>query len=296
MRFLLATDGSEYSESAARLLTCFDLSERDEILVLHVVAEIPYEDDYRAQVRQFIKRAAPGILRDASNILKPVKAKVATREEEGYPDSAIMDIAGDIDADLIVMGARGIKGLKAFFLGSSTRSVVINSIKPVLVAKPAGWAREGALKVLFATDGSESSKAAGSLLRALPLPEDAGLKIIGVARSPVSDIPGLLNVEVDKEMRAAAAKIRAVESERTERVVDEAETDLGRRFANVGRVIERGDPSVKILGEAERWKADVVAVGSRGLRGVRGMLGSVSRRVLGHAGCAVLVGGKTADR
>jgi nucleotide-binding universal stress UspA family protein len=295
MRFLLATDGSEYSESAARLLTCFDLSERDEILVLHVVAEIPYEDDYRAQVKQFIKRAAPGILRAAAEILKPAKAKVVTREEEGYPDATIMDVAVDIDADLIVMGARGIRGLKAFLLGSSTRSVVINSTKPVLVAKPAGWAREGGLKVLFATDGSVSSEATGGLLKALPLPADAEVRIMSVARSAVSDIPELLNMEVDREMKETVAKIRRVEAERADRVLDEAEKNLKKRFANVGKVTEKGDPSVRILAEAERCKADVIAVGSRGLRGVKGMLGSVSRRVLGHAGCAVLVGRQTSE-
>lgn len=293
---MLATDGSEYSGSAARFLARFDLSERDEVLVLHVVAEIPYEDDYRAQVKQFIKRTAPGILRAAEDILKPAKAKVVTREEEGYPDATIIDVAVGIDADLIVMGARGIKGLKAFFLGSSTRSVVINAVKPVLVAKPPERGGGGDMRVLFATDGSVSAQATGELLASLPLRNDTEVKVMAVARSAFSDITGLPTTEVDEEMRKTTAKIGKLEAERIERVVDEAERLLHKRFSNVGRVIERGDPAVRILAEAGRWKADVIAVGSRGLRGVKGMLGSVSRRVLGHAGCAVLVGGKETGR
>jgi len=37
-------------------------------------------------------------------------------------------------------------------------------------------------------------------------------------------------------------------------------------------------------------KADIIAVGSRGLRGIKGALGSVSRHVLNHAECSVLIG------
>lgn len=296
MRFLLATDGSEYSEGAARFLTRFDFSTGDEIMVLHVIAEVPYEDDYRAQVKQFIKRAAPGILRTASDILKPVKAKVTTREEDGYPDATIMEIAVDADVDLIVMGARGIRGMKAFFLGSSTRSVVINSAKPVLVSKPVAWSREGGMRILFATDGSEPAKTTGGLLKALPLRDDTEVKIINIAGSVGPDIPGGMIAETDERMKETLAKIQTGEAQRALEVVSEAERFLGNRFPNIGKVIEKGDPAAGILGEAEKWKADVVAVGSRGLRGVKGMIGSVSRRVLGHAGCAVLVGGKAAGR
>ncbi|MEJ2697018.1 MAG: universal stress protein [Candidatus Sulfobium sp.] len=292
MKVLLATDGSEFSEGAARFLTRFDFSAQDEIVVLHVVSEIPFEDDYRAQVRQFIRRAAPGILRTAAGILKPVKARVVTMEEEGYPDSTIMDIAANAGMDLIVMGARGIKGLKAFLLGSSTRSVVINSSKPVLVTKPAARGG-GALKVLFAADGSDSAEVTGDLLTSLPLGDDTQVKIINVEWSAVSDIPERLALEVDEKMKETVARMRTVEAEAAERVVQEAELRLRRRFSNVGRIIEKGDPSTLILEESEKWEADMIAVGSRGLRGIRGMLGSVSRRTLGHAGCSVLVGSKT---
>lgn len=296
MRVLLATDGSEYSGSAARFLRRFDFSATDEILILHVVAEIPFEDDYRAQVRQFIRRAAPGILRAASDMLKPVKAKVATMEEEGYPDSTIVDIADKAGADLIVMGARGMKGLKAFLVGSSTRSVVINSTGPVLVVKPAGWEGGARLKILFATDGSDSSRAAGDLLKVMPLREDTEMKVVNVATSAVSDIPDSLTLEADEKLKETVARIRTREAEMAERVVDEAGQVLRNRFSNVVTVVKKGDPSSGILAESRRWKADMIVVGSRGMRGVKGMIGSVSRRMLGHAECSVLVGRKVAEK
>lgn len=36
MKILLATDGSEYSEGAAKFLTNFELSLNDEITILHI--------------------------------------------------------------------------------------------------------------------------------------------------------------------------------------------------------------------------------------------------------------------
>lgn len=45
MKILLATDGSEYSESAAWFLTRLDLSPDDEITILHVVSWIPVMGD-----------------------------------------------------------------------------------------------------------------------------------------------------------------------------------------------------------------------------------------------------------
>jgi len=41
MKILLATDGSEYSETAAKILTCLKLSAEDEITVFHAMYFIP---------------------------------------------------------------------------------------------------------------------------------------------------------------------------------------------------------------------------------------------------------------
>ena len=85
MKILLATDGSDFSE-ADRFLTRFHFTAQDDIIILHAVNEIPYEDDYHAQIRLVIKRVAPKILDASVKILQPVKTKISTLEEEGYPD------------------------------------------------------------------------------------------------------------------------------------------------------------------------------------------------------------------
>ena len=48
MRFLLATDGSEHSENAARFLTRFEFTPDDEITVLTVIGWIPFQEDMQS--------------------------------------------------------------------------------------------------------------------------------------------------------------------------------------------------------------------------------------------------------
>jgi nucleotide-binding universal stress UspA family protein len=291
MKILLATDGSECSDWAAKFLTRFDFSRHDEIFVLHVVSEIPYEDDYHAQIKHAIKRVAPKILNSSRNILAPLKANISVIEEEGYPDTSIIGFAVNSGVDLIVMGARGIKGAKLLFLGSTSRSVAINSPIPVLATRrPKEEPVHEKMKILFATDGSELADSTGRILTSMPFPADTEVTVMNVAWSTVSALPEKIVVEIDDRYKENVAKARTIEYAEAEKLIEHARTSLSRRFKIINGVVQFGDPSIEILDEAERLNPDIIAVGCRGRRGLTGMLGSVSRRILGNASCAVLVG------
>jgi nucleotide-binding universal stress UspA family protein len=290
MRILLATDGSEYSEESAKFLTRFRLTPDDEIIVLHVISEIPFEDDYKAQIRRVIKRVAPKILSAATDILKPVKAKVLTIEEEGYPATVITETAGKSGCDLIVMGARGVRGVKVLFLGSTTRAVAIDATIPVLVTHSPLKQLGGRMKVLFATDGSDSANTTANFLASLPLPDDTEVTIMHVVRSIVSDIPRKYLGEMDIPLKEEMSRAEMRQATESEKIIRDAGAPFPGRITAVRGMTGSGDPSSEILREAEALDADIIALGSRGLRGVKGMLGSVSRRVLGRAACAVLIG------
>ncbi|HXX81578.1 MAG TPA: universal stress protein [Thermodesulfovibrionales bacterium] len=290
MKIVFATDGSEHSEAAAQFLSRFNFSPHDEIVVLHVVSEIPYDDDYHAQIRHVIKKVAPKILHAAQKLLKPARAQLSSLEKEGIPDTTIIQVVEDTGADLVVMGARGLKSMKSFLLGSVTRSVAINSPKPVLVTKALKGERTEKMRVLFATDGSSSSLTTAAFLGSLPFPDPTELVLMNVAWSAASDIPERFVMEVDDKIKKHVAMARSIEVEASERIIDQTKPHLGRRFAKIAGISKGGDPSMEIINEAERIDADLIAVGSRGLKGVKGMLGSVSRRVLGHAHCPVLIG------
>lgn len=65
---------------------------------------------------------------------------------------------------------------------------------------------------------------------------------------------------------------------------------LQSKGAKVRGLVVRGDPSEAIIGVAEDEQVDLIVMGRRGLRGIRGMLlGSVSERVLRHSEVPVMV-------
>lgn len=290
MNILLATDGSECSEVATQFLTRFNFLPEDRIIIAHVVSEVPYEDEYHAQIKRIIRRIAPKILSAASDILKEVRARVSVVEVEGYPDTTLSDVAADSGADLIVMGSRGVKGIKMLVLGSVTRAIVNSSPKPVLVVKRTAWETPRRMKVLFATDGSESSSATARLLAALPFYADFEVTVLNVQRSAFSDVPERFAMEVDDRIKETVAMHRKEESAESEKIIAAAMGYLTGKYENLHALAKFGDPSYEILSTAEEMKADVIAVGCRGLKGIKGMLGSVSRNILIHAKTSVLIG------
>lgn len=290
MNILLATDGSECSDVATQFLTRFKLAPEDRIIISHVVSEVPYEDEYHAQIKRVIRRVAPKILGNASDILKGVKANVSVAEIEGYPDSTIVESAVASGADLIVMGARGVKGVKFFILGSVTRAVVNNSPKPVLVVKRTEWSTPRNMRILFATDGSESAVATAKLLVAMPFYEDFEVTLLNVQQSDYYNIPERFVMEIDDRIKQSVAVRRKEEYAESQKILEEAKSCLTGKYENLQAFTKFGDPLYEILSTAEQVKADIIAIGCRGLKGVKGILGSASRDIIIHAKSSVLVG------
>ena len=130
MKLLLATDGSEYSDGAARFLARFDLSQTDEIMVLHVIPGVPFPHSggpYNAALMQLGEELAPRIIDATTGLMKGLRANVSTVVTTGHPAEAIIDVAAQSDSDMIVMGNRGMKAIGSLLLGSVTRAVAINS-------------------------------------------------------------------------------------------------------------------------------------------------------------------------
>ena len=298
MKILLATDGSEYSEEAAKFLTCLNFTPDDEITVFHTVSWVPFlydEEAYCSALKEIKKEIAPKVLDAALEILKPVPAKVSAAIIDGSPEEYIVNIAAEADMDLIIMGARGIKGIKTLFVGSVTRAVAGRSAKPVLIVRAPIGERKCGMKILFATDGSEYSIATGAFLASLPLAEDTELTVLNVIWSEYSDIPERFSLEVNERMKELVANVRKIEFERSEEILEETVGVLSKRFKHINVLSQIGDPSEQILKTAESFNADLIAVGCRGLKGMKGLMGSVSRNIVTHAKCSVLIGKTCTD-
>jgi nucleotide-binding universal stress UspA family protein len=293
MKLLLPTDGSDYSEGAARFLTHLPLAPDDEVTVLHVISWVPFKDDvesYYANLRHIKQDIAPKILDATLNILKPLPAKISTALMEGYPEKSIIEAAENSGSDLIVMGARGLKGIKQLIIGSVTRAVAVNSPKPVLVIKPSQFEPPVRLKILFATDGSDYANAAGRFLVSMPFHRDSEVTVLNVAWSAVSDIPERLYLEMEEKIKEDVARVRSMEYEASEKILGPVMKHLQENFTYVNGLTRVGDPSTEILSVAEALKTDIIVMGCRGLHGLKGMLGSVSRNIIRHSRCSVLIG------
>ena len=75
------------------------------------------------------------VLEAAAAIARIKGLEVETHAVERDPADAIVDIAGEVDADVVVVGNKGMKGAKRFLLGSVPNKVAHNAPCTVVVVK-----------------------------------------------------------------------------------------------------------------------------------------------------------------
>jgi nucleotide-binding universal stress UspA family protein len=127
-------------------------------------------------------------------------------------------------------------------------------------------------------------------LSSIPFPDDTEVRILNVIWPNIFDIPERFVMEIDERTKNLVAGTRKMEFTESERIIELAREYLNRRFRNIDLLSRVGDPSAEILKTADTMDADIIALGCRGLRGIKGMMGSVSRNVLTHSKCSVLIG------
>jgi len=165
----------------------------------------------------------------------------------------------------------------------------MRSPKPVLVTKLLRE-RLDRLKILFATDGSDHSMATREFLCKLPLHEDTEITVMNVMPSDFLDIPETFAPLIIEKMIEINEKMKATQLTESQKIVEQSREYFRMRFRHVDVLSATGDPSAEIVNMAAASGTDLIAIGCRGLKGIRGMMGSVSRNVLGHSPCSVLIG------
>jgi nucleotide-binding universal stress UspA family protein len=142
------------------------------------------------------------------------------------------------------------------------------------------------MKILIAVDGSECSDAAINEVLHRPWPPKTEVRAITAFEVPVmvgiepwAATPNYFD-QLEKAVRDGA---RATVDQALEKLKPIASETL----EVSGEAIE-GTPGQAIVEEAERWGADLIVMGSRGLgTWNRLLLGSVSSNVVHHAKCSV---------
>lgn len=286
MRVLYATDGSADARAAGEWLSRFPLPASAEIVVLAVVT-LPHSALDIPTVRAYydgLRGAAAAVAEQARADLTRRWAASA-RVVEGEPREEISRLAEEWNADLVVVGARGLGAVKGWLLGSVSTAAVHHAPCPVLVVK---GRPPGLRKAVIAVDGSPDSMRAARFFAALPLDPTLVIRLVAVAeppRIPVAD-PELFALPVPTALQESAGAWRT----RLEGVLRDLETELRSKTANIEQSCILGNPAEEIIGAASEPQIDLVVVGARGHGTMmRLVLGSVSERVLHHAPCSVLV-------
>ena len=287
MRILLATDGSRDAAAATAFLRELPLPAFSKLLIVTAVS-FPTFAFEPPPVREF----KGSVLEDARRVVDEARATLAPRGFDietdvviGNPKHEISRIAGEWNADLVVLGARGLGRIKRFLLGSISLAVARHVSCPVLVVK--GRPRKLG-SILVGMDGSEDSFQALRFLLSLPLARQTKLRLLSVVepiRYPTS-APGAVRAHL-------ARMLKEIENERRgelEKVLEKATAELEGSLTRVTRSTPTGNPADVIVAAATAHDADLVVVGARGLGGMtRLLLGSVSEKVLGYARCPVLI-------
>lgn len=139
---LLATDGSDNAYAAAEFLSKFQLGDDAEINVLHVLPKLPLpskavpDQPTLVEFQKLRVEAAEQVLDETvSRLASGLKTNTLIRE--GDPANEVLKASTEIGADLVVVGSKGLSGIKMFLLGSVSRKVAKHAETSVLVVKQA---------------------------------------------------------------------------------------------------------------------------------------------------------------
>ena len=198
---------------------------------------------------------------------------VTTRLLRGRPSAALLDAA--TDAQLLVVGARGVGGFAGLSLGSVSLHVVTYSACSVVIVRSA---REVG-PVIVAIDGSAES---GVVLRAAL--DEATLRATSLVVMSALFVHSQAEGVLDRERAFAAAKAHANWS--LEQLLRDVSTEND--AIEITQTLPVGYPA-EVLAKAS-LNAQLLVVGSHGGGGFSGMkLGSTAHAVAHNAHCTVMV-------
>ena len=128
---VVGTDGSETASEAVKQAT--ELARRLDAKVHVVSAYEPVPEARLREERQQVpadmqwmvnpREDVDATLRDAGGAIEEAGIQVEVYAREGDPADAILDVAEEQNADLIVVGNKGMTGAKRFLLGSVPNKV-----------------------------------------------------------------------------------------------------------------------------------------------------------------------------
>ncbi len=276
---VVGTDGSEHGVAALRWAAATAVAYGLPLTVLHARPD--------AEAQPTLIGEPTGVLADAVAVARAAEPGVQIRALQ-MPDAPVQSLlAAGENADLLVLGSRGVEGFRGLLLGSTAMHVAPYAQCPVVVVHSGAESgvriegfedyRGNPGQVVLGYDGSPASNRAAAF--AFRHAEAIGCGVVAVSVEPGRGEPE--TERIDPENATPGSDTSAFHSP----VIVTAGS-----FADVpvSFVAGTGRPAEVLLSEAVG--AELLVVGSRGSGGFAGLImGSVSQKVLAHASCPVAV-------
>lgn len=202
--------------------------------------------------------------------------KVVPVISAGFAEHMIHRLARENDADLIVVGTRGHKGVKHILFGSLCEDLARSAPCPVLIVGPKVAQRfsagEQPQNILVAVDFKPHSAAVLDPALALAHEAKAGITFIHVAPA-----------------KLAQAKDFLWQRENLVKKMQFFFEDLVSPSCRVDYLVQTGDPAERILAMAHEMRSDMIALGVRDKEMVGNQIRATNTyRIIADAQCPVL--------
>ncbi len=298
-KIIWATDGSRESEEALNHARFFAQRFNSEIIGVHVI-EMPErmiydyvkgprsehyewlkvaEEDYAAKLAETADELAAQGLNFRGEILK------------GEPHKEIVRFARDENANLIVLGKRGLGLIDRMLVGSTTLRVLREASIPVLAVRERDEQTQVNIRnILVPIDIDEKVDSAVDYAIDLAERIDANISVMYVFKLSIYDYSdyGIHSSVIELLLEDSSVELeKRIEGIKARRRIGKR----GVKKLEIGtEMIKRLNPSVAIVDYASNRKVDLIVINTHGRKGVkRFMLGSVTEKVVQESPCAVLI-------
>jgi nucleotide-binding universal stress UspA family protein len=263
-KLLVAADRSLFSEGAINAAISFAKSCSSKLYVMTVVETNPeYETAGAELLQKETEEAAQYLASLKARALREIASCETVFRRGDSASRLIVEEAAQKKVDMIAVGRRGRHGLEKVLLGSAAAKIIGHAPCKVLVVPRA--ARIEFKNILVATDGSEHGRAAATEAVEIAKRSGGRLAVISVAHS---------EGEKEKALTDAGDAARAAQQ-------------AGVHVETMALV---GKPHNVIAETAKSMGVDLIVMGAYGKTGLKKLLmGSTTEKVIGLAGCAVLV-------
>jgi nucleotide-binding universal stress UspA family protein len=239
---LIADSGQGHVEEMVRMLRAIPPAAQARVNLLHVIGE-----QGSAEVEDHRNRAE-GLINDAIKRMGLDGVAVNTLIRQGDTKTTVLKVADDVDADLIVMGSRGMNRLQAILSNSASQYVFQLSTRPMLLVRDDLYIR-AINRVLVTVDGT-----------------GVGDDALRLACELVASIPGgtLTGVHVTRQDIAPSRGGKSPADEVLDKAVQRARS-FGVTMQPLHKV---GDIARTVCAAAEETRADLLVIASQDRRPV----------------------------